>query len=59
MNSKHYYQTILWSLTFCVFMGLLGSFMNSHKSQAKPKQSTFKKINFDKTAQPEDNDSLL
>ena len=40
-------------------MGLLGSFMNSNKSQAKPKQSTFKKINFDKTAQPEDNDSLL
>ena len=40
-------------------MGLLGSFMNSYKSQAKPKQSTFKKINFNKTTQPEDNDSLL
>jgi len=59
MNSKHYYQTVLLALTFCVFMGLLGSFINSHKSHAKPKQSTFKKINFDKTTQPEYNDSLL
>jgi len=59
MNSKHYYQTILWSLTFCVFMGLLGSFINSHKSQSKPKQSTFKKINFDKPTEPKYNDSLL
>jgi hypothetical protein len=57
MNSKYYYQSILWSLAINIFIGLIGSNIKSHN--AKPKQqTTFKKINFDKQLKPEYNDSL-
>ena len=57
MNSKYYYQTILWSLAINIFIGLIGSNIKSHKSKPK-QQTTFKKINFDKQLKPEYNDSL-
>ena len=61
MNSKYYYQTILWSLAINIFIGLIGSNTKSHNAKPKPKpkqQTTFKKINFDKQLKPEYNDSL-
>ena len=59
MNSKYYYQSILWSLAINIFIGLIGSNIKSHNAKPKPKQqTTFKKINFDKQLKPEYNDSL-